>query len=145
MLLYWLLATFLLSSLHLLYCFCRNQLVSEYQSLSSGLPDPLLYSLPSAASLIYWTFLTDLGKNNEKIQNWKGGNKSSKDAGSGVWSKGSCPTLKSSNLSLVFQNRSESSALFPLLPEPTAELCQVQKLTRLLHSSSLWLAARERE
>lgn len=110
---------------------------------------PFLLGAPRPSSL--WPYFSCLPRllnfsdrpGKEQQKDTKLERKPSQDADSGVWSKGSCSTLQSSNLSLVFQNGSENSALFPLLPEPAAELCQVQKLTRLLHSNSLWLAARE--
>ena len=80
-------------------------------------PPPFTVPLPSR-----------LGRSNKKMQNWTRCNESSQDADSGVWSKGFCSTLKSSNVSLLFHNRLESTALLPLLPETAAMPCQVQKL-----------------
>lgn len=75
-----------LPSFHPVYicCFCKIQLMLEYHPPSFGLPHPLLYGLTLAASLIYSIFLTELRKKHKNRQNWKGCNKFSQDADSGV-------------------------------------------------------------
>lgn len=104
--------------------------MSEYHPPSSGLPD-LLCSLTLVASPIYCISFVRAGKEQQKeMQNWNGCHKSSHDADSGMWSKGFCSTLKSSNQNFLFPNGSETTTLLPLLPETAAAPCQVQKLQR---------------